>query len=421
MRKFFVILTFASLAGVIGCGGSGNSTPAGVPGGGTGTNAANVLPVAVDGGPTANSLNGAIYPNGLFASATICAPGSTSNCVTVDHLLVDTGSFGLRVLQSAIGSLTLPPVNASNGSPAYDCVSFVDGSFLWGAVQSADVTLGGEIASSVPIQVIADPSGFSIPSSCSNGGNNEDTQATLGTNGILGIGLEPVDCGAACDPSVGGNPPTPAYYTCSGGTCGAAFVAEAQQVTNPVVLFSADNNGDIVELPSVSSAAPTLTGSLIFGIGTETNNQLPSSSTIFTLDQSDFFTTSYKGQSLTSSFIDSGSNALFFQDSSIPTCPTIPINLTSFYCPSSLLSLSATNSDPNTGSTKVTNFSVDNAENLFGNNSTDAAFSTLAGPNTGMSGSFDWGLPFFYGVNVYNAIDGQSVPSGAPAAPWWAY
>lgn len=34
---------------------------------------------------------------------------------------------------------------------------------------------------------------------------------------------------------------------------------------------------------------------------------------------------------------------------------------------------------------------------------------------------FDWGLPFFYGVKIYNAIDSKGVPSGAPAAPWWAY
>ena len=45
---------------------------------------------------------------------------------------------------------------------------------------------------------------------------------------------------------------------------------------------------------------------------------------------------------------------------------------------------------------------------------------TLGGINpTGFG--FDWGLPFFYGVRIYNAIDGQSVPSGAPAAHWWAF
>jgi len=44
----------------------------------------------------------------------------------------------------------------------------------------------------------------------------------------------------------------------------------------------------------------------------------------------------------------------------------------------------------------------------------------VAGANPTGSG-FVWGLPFFYGKNVYVSIDGQSVPSGAPPAPWWAF
>ena len=91
--------------------------------------------------------DGYVYQNAAFASATICAPGSTSNCVTIDNLLVDTGSTGLRVFASEVASLDLPAVNASNGSAAYDCVAFVDGSYLWGPVEQADVTLGGETAS----------------------------------------------------------------------------------------------------------------------------------------------------------------------------------------------------------------------------------------------------------------------------------
>jgi hypothetical protein len=35
------------------------------------------------------------------------------------------------------------------------------------------------------------------------------------------------------------------------------------------------------------------------------------------------------------------------------------------------------------------------------------------------SGGFDWGLPFFFGRNVFVAIQGQSTPGGT--APYWAY
>ena len=45
-----------------------------------------------------------------------------------------------------------------------------------------------------------------------------------------------------------------------------------------------------------------------------------------------------------------------------------------------------------------------------------AVFGELGGPN---AGSFDWGLPFFYGRAVFTAIEGQSTPGGA--GPYWAF
>ena len=436
MRSFFLPILLATVFLVSGCGGSGaSSSSTGTSTGSSGSSSgSNVLAISVNGGPTASQVDGATYVNGAFASATICAPGSTTNCVTVSNLLVDTGSAGLRVLQSAVTSLKLPAVDASNSSAAYDCATFVDDSFLWGTVQKADVTLGGETASNLPIQVISSSS-TGIPSSCSNGSTlNENSQASLGANGILGVGSEPTDCGSVCAPGSGlSSPPSPAYYTCSGDSCSPAFIATADQVTNPVVLLPTDNNGVIVELPSVSGSAASITGSLIFGIGTESNNQLPSSATIFTLTCDDFTTefakNTYGITNATTcagpgSFIDSGSNGLYFPNATnITACPNdTPVgDISSFYCPGTTESLSATNSGGN-GTSKTTSFSVANAETLFTatNTASDAAFSGLAGLNpTGFG--FDWGLPFFYGVNVYTSIDGQRMPSGAPAAPWWAY
>jgi len=429
-KKLWIWILLGSLGLVAGCGGGGGSSSGPTPPPPNGK--ANVLAIAVDGGPTANQTGGAIYTNGVFASATVCVPGSSSNCVTVGHLLVDTGSYGLRVLETAIPSLKLPAVNAASSSAAYNCVSFVDGSFLWGPVEAADVTLAGETASNVPIQVISS-STLNIPTSCSNNDLHEDenTQSSLGANGILGVGLEPSDCGLLCDPSQGGTPPA-VYYTCSNLSCTPAFINEANQVTNPVVMFANDHNGVIVELPKVSGSAATVTGSLIFGIGTESNNQLSSSATVFTV-VCDSFTTIFESETLAitdpkscsgpGSFIDSGSNGLYFPDvnNSIPTCSSsTPIgDLSSFYCPPSLLNLSATNESYDQSTSKKTNFSVSNALSLFTSSSTDAAFSTLGGLNP-MNSGFDWGLPFFYGVNVYSAIDTQNVSGNVPG-PWWAY
>ncbi|HTA23405.1 MAG TPA: DUF3443 family protein [Terriglobales bacterium] len=412
MRTFLLLISVVSLGLLAGCGsGSGGSTPKGVPTGGT----ANVQPIAVDGGPVA----GAIYPNGAFTTVTICNPGTTT-CQAIDGILVDTGSFGLRILSSAITLSGLQTLTSGN-SILYNCINFADSSYLWGTAEVADVQMANELASSATIQVIADPTGFTIPTDCSNGGIDEDNQAALGTNGILGVGPEPVDCGLACDPN-GGNqfPPTPFYYLCSSGTtCTPSFVTVAQQVVNPVALFATDNNGVILQLPALSGAAATESGSLIFGIGTQTNNQV-GSATIFTLDSEDTFSVTYKGVTYNSSnntpsFIDSGSNGFFFPDTTIPVCTDV----TSFYCPSSLLSESAVNLGTNSA-TNTVNFSIDNADNLFAEGGgADAAYSTLGGPNTG--GGFDYGLPFFYGRSVFTSIDGQAVPSSTPAAPWWAY
>jgi hypothetical protein len=388
---------------------------------------ANVAPISVDGGPLVPST---IYTNAAFVSVLLCAP-SNGACQTIPNILVDTGSFGLRVLGSEV-TVPLSPLTDTNGNTLYDCVQFVDNSFLWGAVAPANIVVGAELAASTSVQIIANPS-FSIPSGCS--GTNEDTQLLLGANGILGVGPEPFDCGAACDPSAGGTAPAVYYLCSSGGSCNTTFVScgtlcsdanANQQVTNPAFNFPTDNNGVVLTLPQVNDVAATVTGSLTFGIGTEANNALPSTATLFTLNSSDNFTTNFESQALTASFIDSGSNGLFFPQ--INNLPNICADNNSWYCPPATTQYSATNVDPNNNSTsKTTIFSVDNFDTVTNANPSDAAFSNLAGPmgsgacssSNAAACTFDWGLPFFYGRSVFTAIDGTTTPNGN--GPFWAY
>jgi hypothetical protein len=382
---------------------------------------ANVVPISVNGGPLIPTT---IYTNAAFVSVQVCAPSGA--CQTIPDILVDTGSFGLRLLASEV-TVPLTPITDGSGNTLYDCVQFVDNSFLWGTVAPATIVLGGETATSTSIQVIANPS-FGIPSGCT--GTNEDTQALLGANGILGVGPEPFDCGLACDPSAGGTPPTVYYLCSSGGSCNTTFVSCGSlcsdsnpnlQVTNPVFNFPVDNNGTILTLPAVNDVAATVTGTLTFGIGTESNNTIPSTATIFTLDQSDnFITNPAGGQSLTASFIDSGSNGYFFPQ--INNLPNICSDNSSWYCPPTTTQFTATNVDPNNNSTSNTvTFSVDDFDTVTQANPTAAAFSNLAGPMpcTSSPCSFDWGLPFFYNRSVFTAIDGTTTPNGN--GPFWAY
>jgi hypothetical protein len=398
----------------------------------------NVLQIDVNGGPEASVAGGGIYQNVPFATAKVCSPGSTSNCVTISGLLVETGATGLRIFDNEVSSLNLPAVNASNGSPAYDCVAFGDGTYIWGSVQQADVILAGETASKIPIHVIS-TSNNGVPATCSNGGNiNLNTAIALGANGILGIGFEPTDCyfdgQSTCDASDGfTSPPFPAYYTCNGTDCNPAFVATANQVANPVKFFPKDNNGFIVELPPVVKPMVNLSGYVIFGLGTESNNGLASNSTVITM-ACDAFTTDFANQTLgitdantcagPYSAIDSGSNGIYFPNyPNLPLCPasTSAGDLSSLYCPDQTLGFTATIVGQD-GKSKSASFDVGNGQQLLTSTPTsnDAVLPTLAGTNAFGSG-FVWGLPFFYGKNVYFSIAGQTAPSGTPAGPWWAF
>jgi len=273
------------------------------------------------------------------------------------------------------------------------------------------------------------------PLSCSNGGVNENTPQLLGANGILGIGPEPTDCTVHgvnyCDGTSQSTLPN-LYYACPSAGCSPnaspVLVNAYQQVGNPIPYFAPgssgpiDNNGVILQFPPVSGSEAAVTGTMTFGVSTQGDNLL-GSATVLTLDSDDHFTTLFADQTLTSSYIDSGFNGFFFPDS-LAECS---VN-SQYFCPSSLQSLTATNTGATQGQS-VVSFSVDNADNLLNTNPSDAVFGSLAGPNgtykTCSDGqgacSFIWGLPFFYGRTVYILIDGQNGISGLPAGPWVAY
>jgi hypothetical protein len=361
----------------------------------------NVAAITVDGGPYPP------YADAAFTSVTVCIPG-TSTCQTIDGVLVDTGSSGLRIPSSVL-TISLPQ-QTTGGNPVAECLQFL-GSYSWGPVQAADVQIAGEKASAVPVQVLSDTE-FTVPNSCTSVGPAADTPLALGANGILGVGMLAQDCESAAGPS---SCPTSTemYYACPSTGCVTVSEGPDQQVANPVALFASDNNGVVIELPAVSGAQVSVNGSMVFGIGTQSNNAVGGATVYTAPDLS--FTTNFNGQSFPGSFIDSGSNGYFFLDNNIPQCSVNP----GFYCPASTENLSATNVGGN-GASGTVNFSIANADSLF-SNSSDSAFGDLGGPLLGGPplNYFDWGLPFFFGRNVYTAIQGVSTPAGA--GPYWAY
>lgn len=379
---------------ILSCGG-GDSTPVGTtppPAG------ANVVSVVVDAGPAGTS-----DVNTLFTTVTVCVPGSTTSCQTIDHIQVDTASYGLRILAPAL-TLSLPVQIMTNGDSLVECTQFVDG-YSWGPVALADVQISGETAHSVPVQVIGDPSFTNIPAACSGTGTEEDTVAAFGANGILGVGAFAQDCGAGCVSTVDNGD----YYACSSTVCQPTAASLVSQVPNPVTMFATDNNGVIVQLPSVAAqGAATVEGSLIFGIDTQSNNKSGSQSVI-TLNNFGEFETAFSGEILSQSFLDTGSNGLYFNDSSLTACTAT--NVKDFYCPASTQSLTASVQGQNGVSANVS-FSVGDAQTLGANDPTFVAFPTLAGPYPGTTASFDWGLPFYYGRSVYTVIENSTTSVG---------
>jgi hypothetical protein len=390
---FLLCLAVVSCGGDSLSGGSGSS--------GTVTPNSNVVSVTVSAGPT-----GVNAINTLYTTVTVCVPG-TSTCQTIDNIQVDTGSYGLRLLSQVL-TLTLPVATATGGGGLVECTEFVDG-YSWGPVALVDLQVSGESASSVPVQLIGDSRYPTAPSDCSGQAPTaENTVATFGANGILGIGPFAQDCGSYCAADI---PEPIPYYGCTTATsCIGTLVALSAQVQNPVTMFATDNNGTIITLPSVASAgAANVTGSLIFGIDTESNNA-SGTETVVPVSDTGYVTTVFDGQTLAESFVDSGSNATYFNDASITQCQTSggsSADFSDFYCPSSPTTLTAAFVLSDNSTVNAT-FEVVNADTA---SDTVTAYPGLAGTNPTTS-SFDWGLPFFFGRRVANAIEGAATSVG---------
>jgi hypothetical protein len=431
---FLALVTGLILLG--SCGGSSSSSITGPPA------SSNTAAVTVGFGPTGQ------YVNGIFTSVTICQH-NTSNCQTVDNVLVDTGSTGLRVLNSALTTVPASSLatvtDPASGDAIQECIQYGDTSYTWGPMLAGDVELAGEKTSEIAINVIGGNS-FDVPASCittpiapglPNAGN-DDTVDALGANGILGIAAGyPWDC-AECTEGIPTDDP---YYICPGGQCGQVeILVIGSEATNPVAAFSsADNNGVLITLPSIpatGAASGTVSGSLIFGIATQSDNAFASTATVYGVDdyflipEATYNSTQYTSPSLGGDnliILDTGSNGLYFLDATtlasagIVECADEP----GFYCPSGTVPFTVTLYGENSTSGTI-NFNIANADTLFATG--NAAFNDLGGDG-GTSPStddLDFGLPFFFGRSVYVGMmpatfSGESAPPSAASSATYGY
>jgi hypothetical protein len=411
ITHLLVVLAPCLLCACIG-GSNGTATNTVPP-----TPTVNTLAVVVDAGPP-----GVGAVNRPYVTVKVCVPGSTT-CANIDHVLLDTGSWGLRLVRSVLtaSGVTLTPAIDSQGRIIEECASFVGGE-IWGPVALADVTLAGEVAAKLPVHVMDDTNtNAAPPTTCGPNGSVHNGVLDHGSNGILGVGVFAQDCGTACV-----SPATPlnVYFGCTtAGVCTAENLALTGQVTNPVAMFAADNNGIIVSLPNLQNANGDLsvTGQLIFGLGTQTDNALPATGlTVLGADTSGDFTATYNGGTTAlPALIDSGADDYYFADPGMPTCTATPPNNAAwvgYYCPAvAPQSVFAINTGVGVNNaTNTVNFAIADPNSFV---ATATAFINLGGGQG--TTRFTWGMPFFYGRKVYVGIEAKA--SGTYKGPYYAY
>lgn len=418
------ILIFAGLLAAAALSGCTNTTTIDAPSGGTCSPLAAAAPSGLQQLMlSANQLSvtlGTHYINEITTSVTICQPG-TSNCQVIPDLLVDTGSNGLRIFTCVVSPSLNLPSQTVGGNQLAECVTYADHSVHWGPVKLADVTMGGETASNVPVEII-DPTYATIPTGTNGCGGTgytyERDPSATGYNGIIGVGLLSADC-----PACASAPDNGMYYSCSGSSCSGVTASTTIQVTNPVAMMATDNNGVVLTLPSVpNSGEVSATGTLTLGVDTEANNGTTgmttyAASSTLSANPLTFITVWGPGTTNYPAFIDSGSNGLYFPNDGT-TFATCLIDGTYWYCPASPpQSASATQEGTSGSPTNSVSFTVTSAQSILSAGNPNLVYATFAGA---MNGEFDWGLPFFMGRTVAVGINGKtSVNRGV--GPYWAY
>ncbi|MDE1943100.1 MAG: DUF3443 family protein [Betaproteobacteria bacterium] len=388
-RRLPLILISVLFLGSCGGGGGGSSiSSANIPtadcnaAAATPTLASNQTLLSVSQNPAISSYSTINLP---YVSVTLC---NGSQCKSIDHVVVDTGSYGLRLLNSAVSTLGF-----STSPTFYECAQFLSG-YMWGGVYNATIQIAGETTSSpIPIEIIDDDNAVSMaspPYSCTNGNSNIGTLNNIGGNGLLGIGPFIADNGN--------------YFSCTGSTCINAVVPTPYQVSNPVAFFTANNNGVIMQMPAVSGlACPSASGAITFGIDTQANNSLQNYGTL-PLDNSGNFTAAFNGMTFTASFIDSGSNYNFL------VLPGIHYDSNGDYRPPQYTTISPVTLTSNTGSGTSISTSL-GVIDPYVLNPTYTAVNDIAA--LGSTGSADFGMPFFYGRSVAIVMAGHHVTEGS--------
>ena len=331
--------------------------------------------------------------NRMVVQVTVCVP-KTNDCATIDDVMVDTGSTGLRLEASALPSgLNFPAVLGPDRKPLAECLRFV-GDDAWGPLERADLRIGGLTASGLPIQIIGDVAQVQ-PESCPR------SEVHPTANGTLGIGSHLTDCQGECRQTE----TAPVYFQCGDERCDPleGRVDEAYRLPNPVASFDQHNNGVVFDLPDAEGEGTfDSVGQLTFGVGTGGDDRLDAAA-IVKLVERGRFTTFYAGDAYPDSYIDSGTETYIVPDGVLPRCR----GMSWAFCVGPEVTREAFVLDRN-GARTALPFRIGDYRQIrqrgFG---ASAEIAVAALPR---SGAFVWGAPFFLGKRVAVVMEGRVVP-----------
>lgn len=402
MHKYLGVA--AIIASLSACNGSTNSSITPNP-----PQVNNTVPLIADSG-----YNGKAF-NRMFVTVTICQPG-TNICQTIDHIMPDSGSTGLRITKSSIQLSGLPAITYQ-GLPITQCMNY-GGGYVYGGVVLADVRIGDESATSIPLQIIDDGDQSLVPDSCTS----MATYLSFPDSGQRGnLGINPMT-NPANDYTL--------VYSCESSDSCTELSNPVQQMpqtlnVNVISYFKQDNNGVIFSMPAIANApAESVVGQMIFGIGTNSNNQVMESTVAVLGNPSSNmanFTTN-TGIQITPAIIDSGTEFIYWYDALLPACPE-PFSY--LYCPGkpgSIFEWGSMISNYSGGSSFFVQAGIANWN--FGGFPDSPVIPLLGSSTTYLSNFSIYGFPFFFGKNIYLGFQGKgnSVSSTAlGSSPAWGF
>jgi hypothetical protein len=403
MKKFNLLfslgITIFTMIGISSCNNGSSTSTVAKP---------NEVPISIGSGMNGYGINT------MYVSITLCKDQTGTNCQTIDNIILDTGSFGLKINKSALPEsfiASLTRVKTTNDETVYACNTFGSG-YVFASEHYAVLQLAGDYSDNVIVQIIENSPTAEIPDSCLAKGpfdNFED----FGANGIIGV-----------NPALTlSNNTILLYRKDTNGIYVALTESEANSVPilnqNPLTSLHYNNNGFVIQIPpTLTNTNTNIHGNLVLGINTNVNNMITKNTNLIVASESSLSTVCNSGcfyskienpESTIPAVFDSGTNSWVFISNNIPLCSY-------GYCPESPFVWNSWvfsyDFAPNE-SYQVTAIITKDEESA----GQELSFSVMPGwgyENT--NNETLYGSPFFFGKNVYIVF-----PSKQNSSPIWGF